>query len=41
MVMVQALVETLASPMFDAPTRVYLVLGAVGMALSMTRVARE
>jgi hypothetical protein len=41
MVMIQALVETLASPMFDAPTRVYLVLGAVGMALSMTRVAPE
>jgi hypothetical protein len=39
MVFGHALVETLASSMFHSPPRVYLLFGAVGMALSLLRVA--
>ena len=41
MVFVQALVETLASSMFESPPRVYLLFGAVGMALSLARASRR
>ncbi len=37
MVFVQALVETLASSMFDSPPRIYLLFGAVAVALSVAR----
>lgn len=37
MVFLEALVETLASSMFESPPRVYLLFGAVGMALSLRR----
>jgi hypothetical protein len=37
MVFVQALVESLASSMFDSPPRIYLLFGAVGIALSLVR----
>lgn len=37
MVFVAALVETLASSMFDSPPRIYLLFGAVGVALSLAR----
>src|SRR4051794_14672796 len=36
-VFVAALVETLASSMFDSPPRIYLLFGAVGVALSLAR----
>ena len=39
MVFVAALVETLASSMFDSPPRIYLLFGAVGVALSLVRSA--
>ena len=41
MVFIQALVETLASSMFDSPPRMYLLFGAVGVALSLARSARK
>jgi hypothetical protein len=43
MVFVQALVETLASSLFDSPPRIYLLFGAVGVTLSLARnhAARE
>jgi hypothetical protein len=37
MVFVAALVETLASSMFDSPPRIYLLFGAVGLVLSLAR----
>jgi len=37
MVLVQALVETLASSLFDSPPRIYLLFGAVAVALSIAR----
>ena len=37
MVFLQALVETLASSLFDAPPRAYLLFGALGVALSLGR----
>jgi len=37
MVFVAGLVETLASSMFDSPPRIYLLFGAVGVALSVAR----
>jgi hypothetical protein len=37
MVFAQALIETLASSMFDSPPRAYLLFGAVGVALSIGR----
>jgi hypothetical protein len=40
MVFVQALIETLASSLFDSPPRIYLLFGVVGMALSLARQPR-
>jgi hypothetical protein len=37
MVFVQALVETLASSLFESPPRIYLLFGAVGIALALAR----
>jgi hypothetical protein len=37
MVFSEALVETLASSMFDSPARIYLVFGAVGMCYALRR----
>jgi hypothetical protein len=37
MIFVQALVETLASSLFDSPPRIYLLFGAVAVALSLSR----
>lgn len=37
MVFAQALVETLASSMFQSPSRIYLLFGAVGVALALAR----
>ena len=37
MIFVQGLVETLASSMFDSPPRIYLLFGAVAVALSIAR----
>ena len=37
MIFGEALVETLASSMFDSPPRIYLIFGAVGMCLAFRR----
>jgi hypothetical protein len=37
MVMLQTLVETIASSMFDSPTRSYLFFGSVAVALALHR----
>jgi hypothetical protein len=41
MVFVQAIVDTLASSLFESPPRVYLLFGVVGAALSLARVVRK
>jgi hypothetical protein len=41
MVFVQAIVDTLASSLFESPPRVYLLFGVVGAALSLARVSRK
>ena len=40
-VFVQAIVETLASSMFDSPPRIYLLFGAIGVCLSLARQPAE
>jgi Na+-transporting NADH:ubiquinone oxidoreductase subunit NqrB len=37
LVMVEAVIESVAAPMFAAPSATYLVLGAVAVALSLRR----
>ena len=41
MVFVQALIDTLASSLFESPPRVYLLFGVVGVALSLARTIRK
>jgi hypothetical protein len=41
MVFVQAMVDTLASSLFESPPRVYLLFGVVGIALSLARTTRK
>jgi O-antigen ligase len=39
MVFVHALVESLASSMYESPPRIYLAFGAIGIALALSRAA--
>jgi len=41
MVFTQALVETMASSLFDSPPRIYLLFGVVGVALALARNQRD
>ena len=41
MVFLHALVESLASSMYESPPRIYLAFGAIGIALALSRAARK